>query len=98
MALKSEDARDNAETAKHKRPKYWPELNESEKLERMREVVKHQDNRIARLNQQLDSLFRKLRQHTHTANGYTVLPIDFISDDTFGANKAQTSSDTEVYF
>ena len=99
MDLVSEDARDTGgETLKHERTKHWAELNESEKLERMREVVKHQDTRIARLSRELNSLARKFREHGHKDDGAAVLPADFMSNDMFGTDSAKISGDTEVYF
>ncbi len=48
-----------------KREKYWSELIDPERIERIRDVVKHLEIRLIRLERENGSLRKKMAQHQH---------------------------------
>lgn len=54
-----------------KREKYWKELTVEEKIERMRHIVKRQDDVI----QRQDNIIGKLLVHEHGQNGMVYLKL-----------------------
>ena len=57
---------------KESREKYWSELNQDEKIERMRRIVKNQGREVEELKEKV----RKLRKHSHMNNGEIVVKFD----------------------
>jgi hypothetical protein len=53
-----------------KRMKYWSELGDSEKIERMRETV----HKLLARNDELEKKVRKLEEHSHQ-DGKIVVPL-----------------------
>lgn len=77
------------------REKYWKELKSSEKIERMREIVK---GLKATINF-LESRVSKLQRHSHNERGEAVLVEGL--EGYFGGNEIQSPRSTnpdEVYF
>ncbi len=54
------------------REKYWSEINDTEKIERLRKEIKYLKNRISDISSQS----YKLEQHEHNALGKIVVPIN----------------------
>jgi hypothetical protein len=55
------------------REKYWDELDDKDKIERMRRIVKAQSREV----QELQDTIRKLRNHLHyTGTGKIVVEMD----------------------
>ena len=65
---------------KAKREKYWAELNDSEKIERLREVIKSQDNILIKISGYLDQLI----EHEHL-NGNIVKKISHPNAESYGS-------------
>lgn len=63
---------ENTNTAQ--REKYWVELTEIEKIERMRDIVKKMQEQNNNLQNQVYSLQGQLREHEHI-NGKIYMPI-----------------------
>jgi len=59
------------EEALHGREKYWSELDDSEKIDRMREIVKQKERAISSIREQLWDL----KSHLHV-EGKIVVPIE----------------------
>jgi predicted RNase H-like nuclease (RuvC/YqgF family) len=58
--------------SKYVPPKEWEELNDSEKIERMREVIKNLQSSLSRVERSNNSLRIKLSQHGHNDKGEPV--------------------------
>lgn len=73
-----EDRDQNVEACKPMRDKYWSELDDSGKIERMRSVIKDQKREIQRLLASVDALLK----HRHDAQtGKMTLPFpEYIGD------------------
>ena len=54
------------------RQRYWSELKEHERIDRLREVVKHLENRL----EQAEAYIRALVEHRHDDGGHMVGPFD----------------------
>ena len=54
-----------------KRMKYWSELSDTEKIERMRDEVKRQQHQNSELVRRLE----KLENHSHGQNGDIKIPL-----------------------
>jgi len=54
-----------------RREKYWSELTDSEKIERMRDEVKRWQYKCAEMQNVVD----KLHSHQHAPNGEIVVPL-----------------------
>ena len=74
------------------RERYWDELNDSEKIERMRDEVKRLQNQVKRLSQLTD----RLLQHNHSQSGALFVPIE--ADCGYGQLGLQQQSKQEVRF
>ena len=57
------------------REKYWSELGIEEKLERMRMIVKGQNDEIRYLNERLSKVSKLFTQHQHSVDGKILLRI-----------------------
>lgn len=83
-------------------PKPWPSLTDSEKIERMRGIIKSLQDRLFRQERTSDRLFRKLSRHQHK-DGKVVETKEILGYDDEGSYGGLTAStpnvpDTEVYF
>ena len=74
------------------RAKYWNELDDSEKIERMRQEVKHLVNRINTLTEKIDELF----DHRHMEDGTLCKQLERYGLRT--AEKVPTAKEGEEYF
>lgn len=61
----------NDEWKKACRQSYWSEIDDTEKIRRMREVVKKLQRDVEKLNK----LFDRLSIHNHLSNGEIVIPL-----------------------
>jgi len=78
------------------REKYWDELDDSEKIERMRDEVKKLRRSLASTNRRLSSLMR----HSHDTSGGIVVPIETYDayDATGMGGNVPRSDSGQVYF
>lgn len=61
------------------REKYWSELDDKERIARLRHVVRDQGNTIEQIKKTVSALLEQFGQHQHAKNGdvlvHTQLPI-----------------------
>jgi len=62
-----------------KREKYWDELDDAGKIERLRQIIKGQENVISKMAAFLDQLI----SHEHL-NGRIVCPIEHPNQESYG--------------
>ena len=65
------------------RQKYWSELNQEEKIERLRESI----NLMEGLKRQVEKLERLLQEHTHDKNGDVVVKLSPLDESIIGRNQ-----------
>jgi hypothetical protein len=58
------------------REKYWSELTDAEKVERMREILKRSERRNEELQEMLHRLAPLVTGHQHGSDGRPVVPAD----------------------
>lgn len=78
-----------------KRQKYWKELKQIEKIERMREIIKQMENSISLVSNRS----RRMEQHTHNKEGEAVevKKFGYLGGSEQEA-KSETGKEDEVYF
>jgi len=63
------------ENTKQSREKVWSELRDQEKIARMRQMVKHLQNRLAEIQPLVDWAVDAVTNHTHCADGRAVAAL-----------------------
>lgn len=88
-----------------KKEKYWAELTDSEKIERMREIIKQNDyrlNKIYQLENKISKLRTLLISHSHSELGVVSKIEQYDNLDSpncvTGGGIASSLPPTEVYF
>jgi len=84
-----------------KQEKSWSELTDSEKIERMREIVKSLANyTIPRIQRQTIKLERDFYNHSHNEKGEIVTKVERYDSENseLGGILARNSNPGEVYF
>ena len=78
------------------RQKYWSELKEHERIDRLREVVKRYENRL----EELENCIRALVQHTHNPGGNMVSPFQIYPPPQFAEAYPKDTSrgPDDIYF
>jgi len=79
------------------RQKYWSELNQDEKMERMREVIKSLISRVERAESNFHNLSNTFANHGHL-NGKVVKDIKTNEISGSVASKSASLNSNEVYF
>ena len=85
--------------AEYKQPKMWKDLTTEEKLERVREQVKHLEYRCSACSQTTESLKNDFQNHSHS-EGKVVKDVKTYSSS-FGSAKLsnpEAEAKGEVYF
>jgi len=90
------------------REQYWSELKLEEKIERMRGVVKSQEERLGSLQENFYRLRTFIEKHSHDNNGKLLMRIDgnelrqysevFLSPRGLGGLTGKPENKEEVYF
>ena len=76
-----------------KREKYWSELKQEEKLERMRGIVKMLSSEIERFQR----LIWKIEKHKHNKEGLPIIEETLLSSESQGFG-VKTEKSNDVYF
>ena len=78
----------------------WDEAPDSNKIERLRVIIKHKDQQINNLLSRIGDLEFNLNNHSHGVENEPVIKLTYVnrpgSTDYFGANTAQ--SDEKPWF
>lgn len=82
------------------REKYWSELNDEQKVERIRIVVRELMSLTSRIESRLRRIEKQFEQHNHNS-GVVVVPVTLqvIENEAFGCHgrKMRAPSDPECY-
>lgn len=52
----------------------WEDISDSERIQRLRQVIKQDENRIGKLTRELDELREQMREHRHGNDEKVLLP------------------------
>ena len=79
-------------------PKDWDVLTDSEKIERLREIIKHQSSQIGMAQTHIHNLRIKLKRHAHQDGKVVeIKEVQDYDDNSNGLNGVSTFSN-EKYF
>lgn len=82
-------------------PKMWKDLTADEKIERMREIVKHYEYLLSEASRKVNQLRTEFVNHNHL-DGKVVKPISEYNNETLGASKSmanpQDIENGNIYF
>ena len=91
-------------TNQESREKYWTELNDSEKIERIRQIIKQNDylkERVYKLERHISKLLNMISKHTHDTKGNSVQYIETYFEEnnlTTGVSLGKIKDEKESYF
>lgn len=86
------------------REKYWLELTDSEKIERIRSIIKQNEyfkEKVYKLERKISKIINLVANHTHNERGIAVKPIDtyFQEDNELcGVGSSINRNEKEIYF
>jgi hypothetical protein len=78
-------------------PKYWQDLTQDEKIERLRKEIKSRDRSNSELTRRIRILEEQFKTHSHNGLGMTAVPPQ-ANQDNYGTLGTSKRADGKEYF